>query len=60
MDIPTSFISIITFFNGPFEYDNDGIFKLLMWKTIFARIQKYKHGGQLKVKIHILFYGENT
>jgi hypothetical protein len=31
MDIPTSFILIIIFFNKPFEYSGDGIFKLLRW-----------------------------
>jgi hypothetical protein len=25
-----------------------------------VRIQKYEHGGRLKVKIHTLFYGENS
>jgi hypothetical protein len=29
--IPTSFIWIIIFFNGPFEYGDSGIFKLLRW-----------------------------
>jgi len=31
VDIPTSFILIIIFFNGPFEYGDGGIFKLLRW-----------------------------
>jgi hypothetical protein len=25
-----------------------------------SKNQKYEHGGQLKVKIHILLYGENS
>jgi hypothetical protein len=31
MDIPTSFIWIIIFFGGVFEYNDGGIFKLLRW-----------------------------
>jgi hypothetical protein len=31
VDIPTCFIWIIIFFNGPFEYGDGGIFKLLRW-----------------------------
>jgi hypothetical protein len=31
VDIPTSFILIIIFFNEPFEYGDGGIFKLLRW-----------------------------
>jgi hypothetical protein len=31
MDIPTDFIRIIIFFNGPLEYGGHGIFKLLRW-----------------------------
>jgi hypothetical protein len=31
MDINTSFIWIIIFFNGTFEYGDGGIFKLLSW-----------------------------
>jgi hypothetical protein len=31
MDRPTCFISIIVFFNGPFEYGDAGILKLLRW-----------------------------
>jgi hypothetical protein len=31
MDVPTSFICIIAFFNGCFEYGDGGIFKLLRW-----------------------------
>jgi hypothetical protein len=31
VDIHASFIWIITFFNGPFEYGDDEIFKLLRW-----------------------------
>jgi hypothetical protein len=27
---------------------------------LFARYQKYEHGGQLNVKIHILFYRNNS
>jgi hypothetical protein len=55
MDIPTSFISIITFFNGPFAYGNDGIFKLLMWKTIFVRIQNTNMVGSWKLKFTFYF-----
>jgi hypothetical protein len=29
-------------------------------KAILAKPQKYESGGRLKVKIHILFYGENS
>jgi hypothetical protein len=29
-------------------------------KTVFVKNQKYECGGQLKVKIHILFYGDNS
>jgi hypothetical protein len=29
-------------------------------ETTYARIQKYEHGGQLKIKINILFYGDNS
>jgi hypothetical protein len=29
-------------------------------KTTFAKVQKYEHGGQLIVKIHILLYGQNS
>jgi hypothetical protein len=29
-------------------------------ETIFVNDQKYGHGGRLKVKIHILFYGGNS
>jgi hypothetical protein len=28
--------------------------------TIFLKNQKYEHGGQLKVKLHVLFYGNNS
>jgi hypothetical protein len=28
--------------------------------TTFARTKKYEHGERLNVKIHILFYGENS
>jgi hypothetical protein len=28
--------------------------------TTFVRSQKYEAGGGLKVKIHILFYGDNS
>jgi hypothetical protein len=31
MDIATSYIWIIIFFNGPFEYGDGGILKLLRW-----------------------------
>jgi hypothetical protein len=31
VDIPTSLTWIVLFFNGPFEYGDGGIFKLLMW-----------------------------
>jgi hypothetical protein len=31
VDIPTSFILIINFFTGPFEYGDGGIFKLFRW-----------------------------
>jgi hypothetical protein len=31
MDIPTSFIWIIIFFNEPFEYGDGGILKLIRW-----------------------------
>jgi hypothetical protein len=31
VDIPTSFMWIIILFNGPFEYGDGGIFKLLRW-----------------------------
>jgi hypothetical protein len=85
VDIPASFVWIIVLFNGPLEYGDGGIFKLLrqneklvplnvdpynfvFWQvfrgrttfneTTFARIQKYKNGGPLKVKIHVLFYEE--
>jgi hypothetical protein len=30
-DIPTSFLSVITFFDGAFEYGGGGIFKPLRW-----------------------------
>jgi hypothetical protein len=30
------------------------------YKTTFTRFQKYERGRRLKVKIHILFYGENS
>jgi hypothetical protein len=29
-------------------------------KTVFVKNQKYEHGGRLIVKIHILFYGDNS
>jgi hypothetical protein len=29
-------------------------------KTIFVRNEKYKHEGQLKVKIHVLLYGDDS
>jgi hypothetical protein len=66
VDVPTSFIWIIIFFNGSVEYGDGGIFKLL-WqtqnlhqscdhnKTTFARNQKYERGWWLEVKIHILW-----
>jgi hypothetical protein len=82
MDIATSFIWVIIFFNRPFEYGDGGIFKLLRWiqnlqlsrwdhnilyrgwttfnKTTFVRILKFEHYGQLKFKLHILLYGENS
>jgi hypothetical protein len=28
--------------------------------TIFVKNQKFEHGGQLKVEIHILFYAHNS
>jgi hypothetical protein len=31
VDMPTSFIGIIIFINGTFEYGDGGIFKLLSW-----------------------------
>jgi hypothetical protein len=31
MDIPTSFLSVIIFFDRAFEYDGGGIFKPLKW-----------------------------
>jgi hypothetical protein len=27
---------------------------------VFVKNQKYEHGGRLIVKIHILFYGDNS
>jgi hypothetical protein len=76
VDKPTSFIWIIIFLNRPSEYADGGIFKLLRWMqdlhqsmwdhkttfnmTTFARIQTYERGRWLKVKIHILFYGQNS
>jgi len=38
MDILTSFIWIIIFFNGPFEYGDGGIFKLLRWMQNIAPV----------------------
>jgi hypothetical protein len=35
VDIPTSFILIIVFFNGPFKYVDCGIFKLLRYMLNF-------------------------
>jgi hypothetical protein len=35
MDIPTSFVSIFIFLDGPFEYGDGGIFILLRWMQNF-------------------------
>jgi hypothetical protein len=40
--ILTSFIWIIIFFNGPFEYGDGGIFKLLRWMQKF-RLSTWDH-----------------
>jgi hypothetical protein len=31
-----------------------------MNKNTFAKTQNYKHGGRLKIKIRILFYGDKS
>jgi hypothetical protein len=28
--------------------------------SLLQKNQKYEYGGQLKVKIHVLFYGDNS
>jgi hypothetical protein len=59
VDIPTSFIWIIIFFNGPFEYGDDGIFKLLrcmqnlhhsMWDHKVLYADRSLEDGQLLIR----------
>jgi hypothetical protein len=33
--------------------------KTIFIKTMFVKSQEYEHGEWLKVKIHILFYGDS-